>query len=392
MAGPDFREIAHCGAQFLVTTKRNEQGERLYSVGIQQTRPFPATIIGLYALQQGIPVGMIRIGGEGAPFNPPPFPGCLTIFVASDSEGRIGHECPHLKCAKYWRSSGAPTAWPITCPYCGLRAPAHQFVTPAQRAYITRCCELITEALDSDADGETSIEFDATADAVAASQTDKPKFYYSEQGQQTQFTCSACGEWNDILGRFGYCSGCGTRNDLSHVQAAVASAHERADRGTDEDLPGFVKDLVSALDTIAQQLAGQLVARVPLTQRRRDSIPQRFHSLRRCSDAFSDAFDIDVLKGVAQEDLTFAIMMFERRHLYEHKGGEVDQEYLDKSGDDSVRLKQVIRETRENVHRLATIVARLGRNLHDGFHELLPPLKKPIELERGRRRYRERQP
>ena len=34
--------------------------------------------------------------------------------------------------------------------------------------------------------------------------------------------------------------------------------------------------------------------------------------------------------------------MFHRRHVYEHNGGEVDQNYLDKSGDTTVRLRQHI--------------------------------------------------
>ncbi len=102
MAGADFREIAHCGGQFIVKTSRNERGELQYATGMRHSRPVPAAITGVYALQQGIPVGMIQIGGIGTPFNPPPFPGCLAIFVASDSEGRFGHECPH--CGGYWRS------------------------------------------------------------------------------------------------------------------------------------------------------------------------------------------------------------------------------------------------------------------------------------------------
>jgi len=78
--------------------------------------------------------------------------------------------------------------------------------------------------------------------------------------------------------------------------------------------------------------------------------------------------------------MTFAVMMFQRRHLYEHKGGEVDEEYLAKSSDNSVRLKQIIRETRDNAQRLANLVAKLARNLHDGFHELFPPEAAPVEL------------
>jgi hypothetical protein len=71
--------------------------------------------------------------------------------------------------------------------------------------------------------------------------------------------------------------------------------------------------------------------------------------------------------------------MFMRRHVYEHNGGEVDQQYLDKSGDTTVRLKQHIRETREDAHRLIGLVNKIATNLHNGFHQLLPPRDAPIK-------------
>lgn len=380
MVGADFREIAHCGGQFIVTIRRNEQGERQYATGMRHSRPVPAAIVGVYALQQGIPVGMIEIGGIGAPFNPPPFPGCLAIFVASDSEGRFGHECP--ECREYWRSEGPPTRWPMTCPYCGVRAPAHQFLTRAQRAYIEACCEMILEALNSEADGERAVEMDAAADAAAATQKEKPKFYYAEQAQQTAFTCGSCGHWNDILGRFGYCSSCGTRNGLADLEAVVAVTRTKTEAASEADLYSCVRDLISAFETMAQKYAEQLTRYVPLTARRRGKLPGRFHQFRLSADAFDAVFDIAITKGLTEDDLTFAVLMFERRHVYEHKGGEADETYLEKSGDTSVRARQVIRETRENVHRLATVITRAGRNLHEGFHELLPPESAPIKLKR----------
>ena len=101
----------------------------------------------------------------------------------------------------------------MTCPYCGIRLEAHRFLTKGQRRYFEACCELIANALNADQDGEKTIDMDAASDATLA-KTERPKFYYAEQTQQTRFNCAACGEWNDILARFGYCSSCGTRNDL----------------------------------------------------------------------------------------------------------------------------------------------------------------------------------
>jgi hypothetical protein len=71
--------------------------------------------------------------------------------------------------------------------------------------------------------------------------------------------------------------------------------------------------------------------------------------------------------------------MFQRRHVYEHNGGEVDEKYLRDSGDTSVRLKQTIRETQGAIHEFANIVLRMARNLHRGFHDIYEPIKGPIE-------------
>ena len=48
------------------------------------------------AIQPGVPVGIIKLGGIEQPWNPPPAPGSLPVFIASDSEGWFGHNC--LRC------------------------------------------------------------------------------------------------------------------------------------------------------------------------------------------------------------------------------------------------------------------------------------------------------
>ena len=251
------------------------------------------------------------------------------------------------------------------------------------------CCHLIAEAFDAQDDGEKTIDMDAAVDA-AARKTETPKFYYAEQSQQTRFNCSACGQWNDILGRFGYCSSCGTRNDLGQLDSVVAAVRTRINNTGEDGLNSCVRDLVSAFDTMAQQYAKQLTNNVPLTSRRRAKFEgRRFHDLRRCAEDFREAFDINMLEGLDENEVKFAVIMFERRHVYEHKGGEADEAYIEKTGDTSVRPKQIIRETSENSHRLANIVRRLGRNLHEAFHELFPPENAPIDLKKQMDRYRQ---
>ena len=148
-----------------------------------------------------------------------------------------------------------------------------------------------------------------------------------------------------------------------------------------------VKDTIAAFDSLAAQYAKQLLDRVPLTPARRTRIEKsHFHSLDKACEIFHNVFDIDILKGLSEQDVTFARLMFHRRHVYEHGGGEADAKYIADSGED-VRLKQKLRETQESAHRIASLIMKLATNLHKGFHTIFPPLEEPIR--RHERRSRE---
>jgi hypothetical protein len=87
----------------------------------------------------------------------------------------------------------------------------------------------------------------------------------------------------------------------------------------------------------------------------------------------------DICEGLTDEEITSATRSFQRRHVYEHNGGEVDEKYLRDSGDTSVRLKQAIGETQPGVHEFANLVLRMARNLHRGFHDIFEPIKGHID-------------
>jgi hypothetical protein len=198
-------------------------------------------MIAVYALPQGVPVAAIELGGIGQPFNPPPIPGCLQVFIGSDSEGKFGHNCP--ACGGYWRSG----PWSNVCPYCGIRAEGFQFLSAAQQRYVQEYCKVLAQALHSDKDGETVIDMDAVADAVGK-EGEKPAFYMSDESQQRKFTCGACDEFNDILGRFGYCSRCGTRNDLTDFKEQTAPAiRKRLNSGDSAAQQRYVQEYCKVL-------------------------------------------------------------------------------------------------------------------------------------------------
>ena len=381
----EFQEIGHTGGKVIFTIMTDSDGIRKYQIGWTHSRPVPSALFAVWALPQGVAVAGINMGGIGTPWNPPPVPGCFAVMIGSDSQGKFGHQCP--SCHGYWRSD----AGPVLCPYCAKRGDRHFFLSKAQRHYVAQYCHRLSEALDMEEDGEHIIDMDAVADA-AGTDVEKPPFYYAEESQQKQFLCDCCGAFNDIIGRFCYCSTCGSRNDLHELETAtLTELRTRANSGGGYE--ACLSDTVGAFDIFVGQYVKQLIARIPLRSGRKARLERmRFHNLQTTVSELKAAFDIDILEKLKPDDVAFATLMFHRRHVYEHNGGVVDEKYLDDSGDKTVRFGQAIRETQSSVHRLIGVVAKMAENLHHGFHDIFPLEAQPIarheENKKRQRMYR----
>lgn len=365
----EFEEIGHSGGKIRFEFATDEDGREGYRMSYSSSRPVPMVLTGVWALaESGIPISTYNIPGHDGP----PFHGCVAVLVASDSEGKFGHHCP--ACGGYWRSG----PWANVCPYCAVQAQSYEFLSHAQRRYVRHYCEVLVSAMSSDNTRDVTIDMDAVADATGSA-AEKPSFYVSEESQQQKFTCRACEEFNDILGRFGFCSRCGTRNDLMDFEdRIVPGIRDRLNAGSCPS--DCVRDAVAAVDTFIAQYAKALALLVPMVERRRKRLTgSRFHDLVEVRDVFTRYFGIDICNGMQADEVAFVSRLFHRRHLYEHNGGEVDERYLKESGDTTVRLKQYIQETQQDGHRLMNGLVRIARNLHKGFHEIIPPLPEPIQ-------------
>ena len=116
-----------------------------------------------------------------------------------------------------------------------------------------------------------------------------------------------------------------------------------------------------------------------MTQARKNRLQAaRFHNLAAVTAELRGTFDINIMAGVSAEDEKFGALMFYRRHVYEHNGGEADAQYIEQSGDNAVRLKQALRESKESAHRIVGLVMRMAKNLNQGFHEIIPVEERAI--------------
>lgn len=169
------------------------------------------------------------------------------------------------------------------------------------------------------------------------------------------------------------------------MRAALEKVREQLD--SDGRAVSCLKDTVTEFDSAARAIAKCLARMVKMKLGRKVDLERNlFHNVKRRAEELRQWFDIDIFKGMKPEDVSSVIKMFARRHVYEHNGGEVDKRYIEETGDTSVKVKQLIRETRESV--LATVLAvdKMMVNLHGQFHEIFQPEQMPISYHRPKRK------
>jgi hypothetical protein len=171
-----------------------------------------------------------------------------------------------------------------------------------------------------------------------------------------------------LLGRYAYCSTCGTRNDPVDFEEETIAAEDCG------------RDAVSAFDWFIAQVVKELTNLMPLSKcRKRETLERSFQNLGDVLTIFSEWFDIDPCAGIKQDELERVVRMFFRHHVYEHNGGGSTRSTSISAEIKQYALKQHIHETREGAHDLLGSLVKMARNVHRRFHELIPSLAKPIE-------------
>lgn len=390
MSRKDFSEVGHTGGKITFTVNCDEKGHISYQIGYSHSSSNLMSLVGIYAHPDGFACGNIKLGGIGQSWNPPPFPNCIAVFMASDSHGKFGHECP--ECHKHFRTDNIPATFPLTCPYCGLRAESYHFLTPPQKSYIRHYIGLLIKGCeDVSPDSTSEIEIDMNEVADAVSGKPRPDFYYTSTTQQTEFRCVECNSYNDIRGRYGYCASCGCRNTVASQRAALDEIRDQLNAGSVTSIDA-VKKAVSEFDSACRDYVEQLASRVPMKESRCNQLRQLlFHNIDKVDEVMKSFFDIRLLKGMKSE-YAFIKKMLLRRHVYEHEGGVASNRYVRESGDQDVEEGTLIRETVDNVHKLIGILNHMVTTLDRDFQELFPPEPYCIELEKERKaRRKERQ-
>ena len=343
----DFEEIAHTGGKLVISTR---------SVAYSHSKPTPCTLHEIVVLSDGTPIGYLPAGGIGQTVDIPV--GTFQVLLISDREGLFGRICP--KCKNYFRTQSLGPS--MHCPYCGHTGSFATFFTGNQLRYTRAVVDAYLTVSD---EGEVTIDLDNIIDSLPDNKSNP--FIYAEERQQRRVTCK-CRNVYDILGEYGFCPYCKKRNSLEVFEDRIRQLEERLDSGQ-ADLVDVLKNCVSDFEGLANDVRMQLL-RVPGTNKRKNELTNlSFQNVLEANEKLRSWFDIEFL-GLNAEDSAFLNRSFNRRHLFTHKSGVVDQVYLDRTGDTTVRLGQKITATAQEVKKLLGLTRVIGRKLFSGYESV----------------------
>lgn len=364
MSSREFEEIAHTGGKIEFLW---EDGG--ISVSFTHANPWASTIVQLCVSFEGRLLDFVPASGIG-PMPPYPQPSILA-YLLSDREGLFGQSCPN--CSSYFRSSfiaGEPS-----CPYCGIQNSGLRYLTANQLQFLTKYCESFIEAMNKQ---ETvALDLDELLRDMSGN---RQSWLLPEERQQSTHKCG-CRCRFDILGDYGICPMCRKPNFSSVIskkfdefesqfQEVDSTVTDRHDREIEwEKLTRCLGEYEALGNALKIHLAN-----FPSTPSRREQVSElNFQSAISTSKKLRDWFDISMFQDFADDDITFFHKMLQKRHIFTHNAGKVDQAYLDNTGDSTVRLNQVIRFRSREIKRLIPLARKCCLNVIEQYESIEEP-------------------
>ncbi len=363
--GEEFNEIAGCGGKLIL--KFDPQSQTV-SLEFTHSSPTPAGAFQIGMSLDGKRIKYWPIHGIRMKEPDPPSPMVATLIL-SDQMGFYGRTCPN--CEAYFRMTNPAEI--ILCPYCSHRNRNETFTTKNQLNFINKIRVSYSAAFENSKD--LVIDLDEIAEGLPEN---RPAFVYTEQTQQNRFTCPRCNTSYDILGEYAGCPKCGKRNSLQILETKLDEVEKEfekvdskvTDRHDREVAWETLTRCISDLEAMARDLVDQLILIPATPRRRRDLKKLNFQNIEILSKDLRKWLGLELMEGINDTDKHFLVRMAHRRHILTHNAGRVDQEYLDRSEDSTVRLHQKITVRSKEIRRLTTLLRTCATNFFTEFETI----------------------
>ena len=312
----------------------------------------------------------------------------IPLTIHSDENGYFDRECPNENCLyrfkiklEDWQDKVSDEE--VHCPMCGHIDTSDKWWTQEQLSQIQ---EIVGSYFMSYAQKELDKAWKKVAQSTRHNKymkiTYKPgkriDFINNPIGQSEEWaqeiTCEKCGTRYSVIGSAYFCPCCGynsatsafdeSLDSITKMMASLPQMEKLFAESYGEDkantmcrsmLEGTLGDCVSAFQKFAQCRYSEITGK--------DARVNDFQIVGKGSDLFKSATGKGYDEWLSSEEITELALFFQRRHLFEHNNGMVDQQYLDKTGDKEYALGQRIVARVSDTNRLIILLKKLGKGI-----------------------------
>lgn len=275
----------------------------------------------------------------------------MKVSIPGDSEGFFGRTCPSCKSFFKLRVDDfkAASENKLVCAYCGHCASVSDFITTDQRERVLSAAKAYAVAKIQNALGSAFRPMTSHGGMFSVSIEYKPGMpprlhtYVEEQVRRTVI-CDACSRAAAVYGATSFCPYCGPRNVRIRVRDEIEAQRRalalfdhlpddvreeaRAAGVMDTATADALENVVALFEQFCRETFGSIVtdADVILKSQR----PNVFQSLEDADRMFRDHAG-KAIRGAVSADVWLRLnTAFAKRHVITHRGGVVDQRFLDR--------------------------------------------------------------
>lgn len=296
----------------------------------------------------------------------------ISIPLPIGPDNLIGRECPNEQCLKYFRIQPGTGLkgenLPCHCPYCGHTGPQNTFHTPEQINHTKAAGKAILQnalnefvknvfSKNQSTSGRNSLE----AISIRKAEAYRSLIFYEEK-LETVVICENCTLRYSVFGLFAFCPDCGIHNsitilkeNLQRVEAMLELAGNPNSDLTEELIGNALGHCVATFDGYGREIC------------KLKGKEFGFQNLWKASERVATEWGFHLNQSVSEPDWKFALLMFQKRHLFAHKLGVIDQEYIEKTSQPASLLGRKVKVEPEEVKALKRVITDLAVALAAGL-------------------------
>ncbi|MBV1881258.1 MAG: hypothetical protein KUG82_06470 [Pseudomonadales bacterium] len=263
----------------------------------------------------------------------------LTISVHFPTkQGYIGRACNNPQCGQYFKVCESTVQDTMYCPYCGDSFDNQELLTKEQTEHVNKVVK--QEALDL-VHNELNNMLKKTFGSHSARKSGlsyKPSSFrkrninptYEEREVDSELHCAICNTKFQVYGVFGFCPGCKEENVLVYdANIKIIEAEIASSPNPDRQLRHAYNDLVSTFENICTRKSSRITNETG-----------HFQVLFEARKYFKKHAQIDIFDKLDNKQLLTLRRLFQKRHLYVHSDGTINDKYIKMIPEDSKLLGQ----------------------------------------------------